>query len=81
MGEPFDRLAIFGRFHAGHSHQLREQGGRHSLRREAGLRILCSGTQLSQVCSQGVRQQLPVLCQEAQAHQDEIDGSDSLARM
>lgn len=75
MGKPFDGLAILGRFHARYSSQLQEQGRRHPLCREARLRVFCPGTQLSKDFSQGICQQLSLLSKEAQAHQDEINGS------
>jgi hypothetical protein len=56
MGESFNGLAILGRFHARHTHKLQEQGGRHSVRGEAGIRILCPGAEQQENCPESVRE-------------------------
>lgn len=72
MGKPIDGMAVLGRFCTGNPHQLQVQGGRHSFRREAGLRVLRSGAQLAQDYTQSIRQQLPILAQEVEAHPNKI---------
>lgn len=72
-------MAVFGRFYAGNQHQLQIQGGRHSFRREAGLRILRPRAKLSKDHTQSLRKQLPILTKEVEAHSDKIGRPLSLA--
>ncbi|KAI3532491.1 hypothetical protein CABS03_09459, partial [Colletotrichum abscissum] len=73
LGEPAHGLAVVGRHDAGHQTQLQVQGGRHPLCREARVRVLCPGAAVEADQAQGVRQQLFVLAQEAQAHSDQVE--------
>lgn len=58
MGEPFDGLAIFGRFHARHTSELQVQGGRDQVCGEARIRVLCSGAKFEEDHPQSIRKQL-----------------------
>lgn len=45
MGKSVDGMAVLGGFHAGHSLELQIEGGRNTIRTEAGLRVFCARAQ------------------------------------
>lgn len=72
MGESSDGMAVVGRFHARDAHPLQVEGGRHRLRRQAGLRVLRSRTQRAKDRAEGLCQQLLMVAEEAEAYPDKV---------
>lgn len=72
MGEPADGLAIIRGLHAGYKNELQHQGRGHRVRREAGVRVVRTGTAGQKIHAQGVREQLFARAREVEAYQDEV---------